>query len=207
MHDPTSSQHQDGLLRAIQLCEKFINANAASMEAYSVLKEEVAKAMLAQQQVKPALWQRSKASCQQMPYTDDAGPHTPGHSICCSWETASEAFLDHSDKQLHAFAVRGLLQGKARPQAASPSKTGSFKAGAYSPTSSQKAAKGRVASAQQQQRAAEDIFSASPVSKAPGQLALTTAAMIHRRAKPVRIQQAADLLVPVQGVVHPQQLG
>lgn len=51
MQDPATQQHQPGLLKAVQLCERFINSNAASPEAFAVLKEEVAKAMTAQQQV------------------------------------------------------------------------------------------------------------------------------------------------------------
>lgn len=52
LHDPATSQHQDGLLKAVRLCEKFINANASSVAAYNVLKEEVTKAMLTQQKVR-----------------------------------------------------------------------------------------------------------------------------------------------------------
>jgi hypothetical protein len=43
-------EHHDGLLRALQLCERFINSNGASDAAYAVLKQEVAKAMLQTQQ-------------------------------------------------------------------------------------------------------------------------------------------------------------
>lgn len=44
-----TSQHCDGLLKAMQLCERFINSTAASDEAYAVLKQEVAQAMLQNQ--------------------------------------------------------------------------------------------------------------------------------------------------------------
>lgn len=50
LQDDGASQHRDGLLKALQLCERFINSNAASDEAYAVLKQEVAKAMLQSQQ-------------------------------------------------------------------------------------------------------------------------------------------------------------
>jgi hypothetical protein len=55
LQDAGTCEHRDGLLKALQLCERFINSNAASDEAYAVLKQEVAKAMLqSQQQVKQA---------------------------------------------------------------------------------------------------------------------------------------------------------
>jgi hypothetical protein len=47
--DVSNEQHRPGLLRTLQLCEKFINSNAASPEAFQVLKEEVAKALSKQQ--------------------------------------------------------------------------------------------------------------------------------------------------------------
>jgi hypothetical protein len=50
LQDEATCQHRDGLLKALQLCERFINSNAASDEAYAVLKQEVAKAMLQSQQ-------------------------------------------------------------------------------------------------------------------------------------------------------------
>jgi hypothetical protein len=62
LQDEGTLQHRDGLLKALQLCERFINSNAASDEAYAVLKQEVAKAMLqSQQQVgqTPSLTQSS----------------------------------------------------------------------------------------------------------------------------------------------------
>lgn len=46
LQDGSTCQHRDGLLRALQLCERVINSNATSAEAYTVLKEAVAKAML-----------------------------------------------------------------------------------------------------------------------------------------------------------------
>lgn len=51
--NPSVEQHQqDGLLKSLQLCEKFINSNVTSAEAYDVLKQEVAAAMTAQHQVR-----------------------------------------------------------------------------------------------------------------------------------------------------------
>jgi hypothetical protein len=47
--DVSNEQHRPGLLRTLQLCEKFINSNAASTAAFQVLKEEVAKALSQQQ--------------------------------------------------------------------------------------------------------------------------------------------------------------
>jgi hypothetical protein len=48
--DVSNEQHRPGLLRTVQLCEKFINSNASSPAALQILKEEVAKALLKQQQ-------------------------------------------------------------------------------------------------------------------------------------------------------------
>lgn len=48
--DSSNQQHRHGLLRALQLCEKFINSNAASPAALHVLREEVAKALTRPQQ-------------------------------------------------------------------------------------------------------------------------------------------------------------
>jgi hypothetical protein len=50
LHNDGTVEHRDALLKALQLCERFINSNAASDEAYAVLKQEVAKAMLRTQQ-------------------------------------------------------------------------------------------------------------------------------------------------------------
>jgi hypothetical protein len=50
LQDDGVCEHRDGLLKALQLCERFINSNAASDAAYAVLKQEAAKAMLQTQQ-------------------------------------------------------------------------------------------------------------------------------------------------------------
>jgi hypothetical protein len=42
--------HHPGLLRTVQLCDKFIVSHASSLAELQVLKEEVAKALLRQQQ-------------------------------------------------------------------------------------------------------------------------------------------------------------
>jgi hypothetical protein len=47
--DVSNEQHRPGLLRTVQLCEKFIVSDASSPAALQVLKEEVAKALLKQQ--------------------------------------------------------------------------------------------------------------------------------------------------------------
>ena len=54
--DVTLEQHRPGLLRTLQLCEKFINSNAASPAALQVLQEEVAKALTKQQQQQVGPW-------------------------------------------------------------------------------------------------------------------------------------------------------
>jgi len=87
--DSANEQHRSGLLRTLQLCDRFINSNASSPAAFEVLKEEVAKSLTKQQQQQ--VWIVQAASCTQLLSTQETTWHhmSPHPASGCPEDSSS----------------------------------------------------------------------------------------------------------------------